>query len=369
MSIYSGITTRIIPPVAKTLLPAKYYDDIFMSDFINSMDFKMLNLRKTVRSFKLGFLPFEYLWFDLDHNNPKDYLPTRCNYRKRGINGRYNAILANKILFEKHLKSVIAGIDRLHVVDSLGYFESGCLNQLCDEVSFRDIDSLLKVLRQNDLILKQITGDGGVGLLCLEQRDDNLYLNGKPVDRNYLVEFLCKLDNYLIQKRIIQKGLAGEINPGSVNTMRIGTMIDPETGKPFIAYAVHRFGSHKSGFADNVGQGGITARIDIGTGTLSMAHYYTKKGHREVFAVHPMSSVMIYSQQIQGWESVKERIIELASRMPYLKYVGWDMVLSDNDLYILEGNVAPGLGLVQLYDPLKNCTQAWNFFRYYKYIE
>ncbi len=368
MSIINYIITRLVPPFVRTFLPAKYYDSIFMSDFINSVDFKMLNLRKTMRSFKLGFLPFEYLWFGLEHNNPEEYLPTRNNYQKRSINGRYNAILANKLIFEKHIASVINGIDKLHVVDSLGYIEKGCLYPLCDLISFRDFDSLLSLLKKNDLILKQITGDGGIGLICIESTDGNLHLNGKRVDRDFLMEYLRKLDNYLIQKRLIQKGLAGEINPGSVNTMRIGTMIDPESGKPFIAYAVHRFGSHKSGFVDNVGLGGITARIDMEDGSLSMAHFYTKKGQMEIFEAHPVSNAMIYNQQIPEWGSVKERILEMAGRMLYLKYVGWDFVLSDDELYVLEGNVAPGLGLVQMYDPMKHFTQAWSFFRHYGYI-
>lgn len=368
MSIFNGIAARIIPPLVRICFPAKYYDDIFISEFINNMDLKMLNLRKTVQSFKLGFLPFEYLWFDLEHNNPEDYLPTRNNYKNRGINGRYNAILTNKLVFEKHLKTVITGIEKLNVVDSLGYIEKGCLHPLCDLILFRDFDSLLRLLSRNDLILKQITGDGGLGLICIELKDDNLYLNGKTVGRNYLVEYLSKLDNYLIQRRIIQKGIFGEINPGSVNTMRIGTMIDPESGKPFIAYAVHRFGSHKSGFADNVGLGGITARIDMEDGRLSMAHHYSKEGHMEIFEKHPDTSVMIYNQEITGWQDVQRRILEMAGQMPYLKYVGWDFVLSNDDLYVLEGNVSPGLGLVQMYDPMKNFTQAWNFFRHYGYI-
>lgn len=368
MNIVNRLLRRLFLIMSKRL-PQKYYDKIFVGDFTKAVDLKMLNLRKTVRSFKLGFLPFEYLWFDLEHNNPEDYLPTRNNYKNRRLNGRYNEILANKLMFEKHLASVISGIDKLHVVDSLGYIEKGCLHPLCDLISFRDYDSLLRLLSSDDLILKEITGDGGVGLICVELRDDNFYMNGKTVDRNFLVEYLSKLDNYLIQKRITQKGLAHEINPGSVNTMRIGTMIDPESGKPFIAYAVHRFGSQKSGFADNVGLGGITARIDMEDGSLSMAHYYTKKGQMETFETHPISSAMIYKRQIAEWGSVKERILEMAGRMPYLKYVGWDFVLSDGELYVLEGNVAPGLGLVQLYNPMKESEEAWKFFRHYGYIE
>lgn len=368
MSILKKLVKRILPHLIKSLLPARMYDDIFVPEFLNYVNFRMLNLKKTVRCFKLGFLPFEYLWFDLDNNDFRGYLPTRSNYQKRMINGPYNAILGNKILFERHLKTVLAGLRGVNVPDTLGYFEKGYLHSLHDDITSGDLNSVTDLLKRGDLILKLISGDGGVGLVCLTLNDGGYYINDKTASPERLVTFLKSLDNFLIQRRLPQEGLAGTIFPGSVNTMRIGTMIDPDSGKPFIAYAVHRFGSSKSGFVDNVGQGGITAKIDLNSGRLSMAHHYSKEGHMKVFEKHPVSSAMIFNQEISNWQDVKRRIIEMAGRMPYLKYVGWDFVLSDDDLYVLEGNVSPGLGLVQMYDPMKNYPRAWNFFRHHGYI-
>ena len=88
----------------------------------------------------------------------------------------------------------------------------------------------------------------------------------------------------------------------------------------------------------------------------------------EVFEKHPVTSAMIFNQEIPNWQDVKRRIIEMARRMPYLKYVGWDFVLSNDDLYVLEGNVSPGLGLVQMYGPLRVNEQAWNFFKFHGYV-
>lgn len=368
MSVSKRLIKRIIPPVLKFMLPTRLYDNIFVPEFINYVNFRMLSLRKTIRCFKLGFLPFEYLWFGLDSNDYRGYLPTRSNYQNRRINGPYNAILGNKILFERHLKTVLAGTKGVKVPESLGYFEKGYMHSLHPDLTSGNLNSLLDLLKSGDLILKLVSGDGGVGLVCLTLADGIYYVNDKPSGPEGLEKFLKTLDNYLVQRRLNQEGLAGMIFPGSVNTMRIGTMMDTVSGKPFIAYAVHRFGSPKSGFVDNVGQGGITAKIDIDSGRLSMAHHYTKEGNMEVFESHPVTSVMIFNQEIPGWQDVKLRIIEMAERMPYLKYVGWDFVLSNDDLYVLEGNVSPGLGLVQMYDPMKHYVQAWNFFRHYGYI-
>jgi len=363
------IIRKLLPWSAKHLLPVRYYDKIFTSHFIEGIDFKMLGLWKSIRCFKMGFLPFEYLWFDLEKNDYRDYLPTRNNYKRRSINGAYNYILGNKLLFEIHLKSVISGIENLKVVDNFGFFEGGHFHAFSPELSTGNPDSLLELLPEKDLILKQISGDGGNGLMHLAVKNNDFFLNGNKTGRNDLTEYLNKLDGYLVQERLIQRGISGEIYPGSVNTMRIGTMIDPGTGKAFIAYATHRFGSPMSGIVDNVGQGGVTARIDLETGRMSKAHHYTKTGSMKVFNCHPSTNKLIFNQEIPGWKDIKRRILRMADRMPYLKYVGWDFVLSGDDLYVLEGNVSPGLGLVQLYSPLKQSDQAWNFFRHHGYLD
>lgn len=368
MSLFKRLIIRILPPVLKWLLPARMYDDIFVPEFLSYVDFRMLSPKKTVRCFKLGFLPFEYLWFSLDRNDYRGYLPTRSNYQKRRINGPYNAILGNKLLFEHHLRAVITGVNGVNVPESLGFIEKGSLHSLNGVLTTGEMSSVLTLLKNSDLVVKLVSGDGGVGLTCLTLSEGVYFINGEPSDPEKVVLFLKGLDNYLIQRRLKQEGLAGRIFPGSVNTMRIGTMIDPGSGKPFIAYAVHRFGSPKSGFVDNVGQGGITSKIDLETGRLSMAHHYSKDGHMEVFENHQITSEKIFEQEIPNWQDVKRRIIEIAGRMPYLKYVGWDFVLSNDELYVLEGNVSPGLGLVQMYDPMKNNDQAWNFFRHHGYI-
>ncbi len=362
------VVKRLLPSIIRIFFPKKYYDDIFIDHFLENVNFRMLSLKKTIRCFVLGFLPFEYLWFGFDRNDFRGYLPTRSSYQKRKINGPYNAILGNKLLFERHLKTVSEGIEGVYVPESLGYFEKGYLHSLHADLTSGDLTTVIDFLKRGDLILKLISGDGGVGLVCLALTDGVYYINDEAANLERLVTFLKSLDNFLIQRRLSQEGLAGAIFPGSVNTMRIGTMIDPGSGKPFIAYAVHRFGSLKTGFVDNVGQGGITAKIDLDSGRLSMAHHYSMEGQMEVFEKHPVTSVMIFNQEIPNWQDVKRRIIELVSRMPYLKYVGWDFVLSNDDLYVLEGNVSPGLGMIQMHGPLRENVQAWNFFKFHGYV-
>jgi len=205
--------------------------------------------------------------------------------------------------------------------------------------------------------------------MIIRKNNDHYLYNNKKMNWDEIVSALKKLDNYIIQERLKQSGFSNEIYSGSVNTMRIGIMIDPETHQPFIGYAVHRFGTEESGFLDNINQGGMSAPIDIENGTLGEGRKFSIKGERNDYKIHPVSSKVILNSQIPDWINIKNRLLQMAGRMPYLKYVGWDIILSDDELFILEGNVSPGLGLIQTFKPMTDNPLSWKFFKYYKYVE
>ena len=351
------------------MLPKKYYDDIFLAKVFTRDNLKVGNLRKTAWCFTRGFLPYEYYWYDLANNNYRNYVPTRNNYQNRNLNGIYNAILGNKILCEKHLKATISDIDGLHVVENIGFIEEGFLNSLHKDLIRGNYSSLIRVLEKNDLVLKPVSGDGGVGVFIIRKNDGHFFIDNSETDYEDMVNRLRNLDDYQIQVKFNQKGFSNLIYPGSVNTLRIATMIDPVTRNPFIAYAVHRFGSESSVFMDNVNQGGITALINLDDGKLSKGLRCSfTEAKKEIFEFHPSTSMPIFNEQIPDWINLANRITLMAGRMPYLKYVGWDIILSDGELFVLEGNVSPGLGLIQMFKPMSEFPQAWNFFKHYKYV-
>jgi len=352
------------------MLPKKYYDDIFLAKVLTRNNLRVRNLKKTIWCFARGFLPYEYNWYDLATNDYRNYVPTRNSYQNRSLNGSYNAILGNKLLFEKHLKATIKGVAGLHVIESIGWIENGFLHSLHTDVIRGDLYSLMQLLEKNDLVLKPVEGDGGVGGFIIRKIDGQLFIDNCRVEWEEIFDRLRNLDGYLIQERFNQKGFSNIIYPGSVNTMRIATMIDPVTRNPFIAYAVHRFGSESSVFMDNVNQGGITALISLDDGRLGKGLRCSfTDSTKEEFKFHPASSMPIFNEQVPDWTAVKDRILKMAGRLPYLKYVGWDIILSDNEIYVLEGNVSPGLGLIQMLKPMKEFPLAWSFFKHYKYVE
>jgi hypothetical protein len=367
MRYLENIALKIIWTLCKIIPRNKEYITSYIYDFVKSKYLKKLNLKEIIWCFFKGFLPKEYFAYDLSKNDYKKYIPALDNTKKASLNGDFNYLLGNKIMFERHMQTIINGIDYLHVIENIGYFEGGYLNSLNKEIVSGEYYSLIPFLERNDLILKPISGSRGRGILFLEKEDDHYLLDSKKLNWEELTGIFKNLNNYLIQEKFIQFGFSNNIYSGSLNTMRICTMINPVTKHPFIAYAVHRFGSLESGYKDNFSQGGIAALIDI-NGKLSKGISLSNEGKIELYESHPLSTKPIYNEQITNWENFTKILIEMAGKMSYLKHVGWDIILSNNELYILEGNVGPDLDLIQIHKPLSEIESAWNFFQHYEFI-
>lgn len=67
-------------------------------------------------------------------------------------------------------------------------------------------------------------------------------------------------------------------------------------------------------------------------------------------------------------EKIKKEIINVANKFPYLNFIAWDVVVTDNGLYVLEANASSSLELFQIFKPLKN-TELWEFYKYYNIIK
>jgi hypothetical protein len=367
MHYFKKIIMHILWRCSKIIPRNKYFFLLFIKDFLNCKYLGNINLRNRVWCLFKGFLPYEYLAYDFPKNDYRNYLPTFKNYKKASLNGDSNAFLSNKIEFEKHIKPIISGIRFLHLIESIGYIKNGNLQSLNKSIVAGEFVSLISFLQKNDLILKPIYGSNGKEVLLLQMVDDYFLIQNRKLNLEELIQYLKGLNRYLIQERFNQQGFSHEIYPGSVNTMRIATMIDPVTKQSFIAYAAHRFGSLKSGNTDNVNQGGVSSLIDIDSGKLSMCLTLSNNGKIESHESHPLSCKPIYNQQIPNWENLKNSLIEMANKMPYFKYVGWDLVLSNEEIYILEGNNCPGGG-VQIHKPFSEYNAAWSFFQHYKFF-
>jgi hypothetical protein len=146
-------------------------------------------------------------------------------------------------------------------------------------------------------------------------------------------------------------------------------MVDPETGKPFVAAAAHRIGNEMSFPVDNCAMGGFTAAIDVETGIMGKAiRTKVKSRNLEWFSNHPDSGTQIEGFQIPNWANIRDKVLDIASNISFVPYIGWDIVLTPDGFTIIEGNDGPDLKLHQVHKPLLSDARIKRFYAYHGVI-
>ena len=133
-----------------------------------------------------------------------------------------------------------------------------------------------------------------------------------------------------------------KLNSSSVNTIRMVTVMNDQDEVTIIA-TFSRIGNGK--VVDNFNSGGMTARIDVETGKI-IEDAVNKNG--ELFEKHPITDTTIKGFQIPNWEEAKEMVKNAAKLSKHIRYVGWDVGLSNKGPVLVEGNQFPGHDIYQV---------------------
>lgn len=322
-----------------------------------------LPLATKIKLWRRGFKSGSYRLFDLGRNDPREYVSDLEVARARRINGAFGRILKDKLLFAPMLAPYA------QVPEILGLVERGTVYPLA-EAGLTGAEALLERAAAGGVILKPATGNKGKGVLSVTQDPSTgLRLNGRPATPSEVAHKLATLDGYLIVARVQQATYAEQIFSGSANTIRIVTMRDPDNGEVFVPAAIHRFGTTATVPTDNFQSGGVSAAIDLETGALGRAVRFPTEtgGELRWLAAHPDSRAPISGVVIPSWAEVKETVTALVEVYRFLKYVGWDVVVSDAGVVIIEGNHNINLGL-QVHGPLLRDPRVRRFFEYHEVI-
>ncbi len=151
---------------------------------------------------------------------------------------------------------------------------------------------------------------------------------------------LSALANHLVTDFVVQAAYASAIFPSAINTLRLITMIGSDH-VPFIAYGQHRFGTARSAPADNIGAGGILSDIDLEDGRLGAALETAGPDQLTWLERHPATGDHITGVRIPQWPAVRDGVLRAAAVTPFLPYIGWDVIVTDDGFQIVEGNKSP----------------------------
>ena len=322
---------------------------------------RSLPLRTRLRVLRRGFLSESYVLYDLERNNPSLYLSDLSRFvRTFHINGSPH-VLDDKFVFAVMLDSMGCPTAPLRALVSKGQFTSTETGRRLDEAGVVDL-----LRTYPELVVKPRFGGGGGKIRFLALADGMLLVNKRTLGFPEMVRLLQRQEEHVVTERIYQHSYAARVYPHSTNTIRIVTMLDVACGTPFIAAAVHRFGTSASLPVDNWSKGGISAALDVDTGRLGAGITFPNRYAARVHERHPDSGEPIAGIRVPSWPRIRDGVLALAARMPLdVPYVGWDVIVTEAGFVVLEGNRYSDVNLLQVHGPLLRDERVRAFYRKY----
>lgn len=146
----------------------------------------------------------------------------------------------------------------------------------------------------------------------------------------------------LIEEFVEQHPFLSQLNPTSVNTIRIYTLVKKD-GSCTILSASIRVGG-KGAEVDNYHSGGCGYPIDIETGIIYQPGTDIK-GNSRIF--HPSTGVKMVGLEIPNWNGLKQFVSEAMKVIPETRLIAWDVAVLQDGFEMIEGNCNGDPGFMQ----------------------
>ena len=317
-------------------------------DFLHT---KSTNIFQKIWCWRHGFQSFRIQQYGLTKENYKNFLSDYQYHWLNRINNGYQIWINDKTTTRYVMEPYKQYLAKYYY-DIIKMSGETCIKALQDipegfEASF---DGIFKLLRQEKLLaLKPSAGTHGDGFYRMEYADGKYLINGKEMTEDEIVAMISGFKSiYVITEYLFMHHELKKIYPNSVNTIRVA-VVNQNAYEPKIMQTYIRIGSSTSGFTDNVGYGGICAKIDTATG-----RYYCAEQLRDhkftPCPVHPDTGVRIEGV-VPNWDYMCEGVLNICRFMPELEYLGFDIAITDDGFKIIEINIHQDLHKVAEHSP------------------
>lgn len=291
-----------------------------------------------------GCKPYHYIRYELfnkmlDKEEILDYIPSYFHYNF------YSDLLYEKLdrdfYDDKYQMFKLLKERNIDTPEVIAIYNKGVFKSSKEEII--DENTLLSLFNNGDKIfIKPVFGQGGQGIVVLKKSSDIITYKGNVVRSGSIQTLLNNKNLYVIQKGIIQREDISQVCAASVNTLRCVTQWYED--QPRLSVCVMRTGRNGSD-VDNSSQGGLSIQIDEKTGQLYK--YATAELGGGLYEKHPDTGFIFEKLKIEGWNYIKEQIIEYAKAIPEIKELAWDIAITGDKVLVIEINLGYGLSHLQ----------------------
>ncbi len=207
-------------------------------------------------------------------------------------------------------------------IDALNLFSAFIYHDWLDpsHVAYEEFKEFVE--SHSKLLLKPVSAEGGYGISVYVPSNDLFEDYKKMHGGGYLLEECIKQNERM------------SFNNESVNTIRVYSVMDRH-GNPHILKTCLRAGVGSS-VVDNFHSGGVIYPINTESGFVEL-YGEQRLGQKKIF-IHPGSDIMMLGFKIPNWSLLISTVKEMAKIIPQVRYVGWDMVITNDGVDFIEAN-------------------------------
>jgi hypothetical protein len=202
----------------------------------------------------------------------------------------------------------------------VGHFVNGSFYSECYEyIEDSQVKSFL-FKNTDKVVFKRNNSAQGMGVMVLDVKSFDLRKIREQGDG-------------VFQSYIRQHSFFNEIMPNSVSTLRILTVLTHE-GKASVRAVYLRVGRNEDSHVMSGSQ--ISIPVDLESGELNNFGH-SKSWH--LLDNHPDTGFEFKNKKIPNFDKIINKALELQYTMPFVKCIGWDMVLDNQDqVQVMEWN-------------------------------
>lgn len=152
-------------------------------------------------------------------------------------------------------------------------------------------------------------------------------------DFDALYDYLTDKKFCTIEDNIVQHPALSKLYSNAVNSLRIITIID-DNNVPHCVYLVQKMGCGGSIIDNNC----LFSPVDPETGVIKYPAHSGDTTKGIVYNEHPDTKIHIQGYQLPFIKEAVDMCLKAAMVVPQVRYVGWDVALTENGPVIIEGN-------------------------------